>query len=503
MDILKMVPLSLISESPFNPRKYFDPAKMQELTDSVKIKGIETPVRVRPKEAGYQLVFGARRLRAAQGAGLQEVPAIIREMSDLEVREAQVAENLQREDVHPLEEADAFHDLHKLFGRSVEEIAHQVGKSAGYVYARLRLCALAPPAREAFFAGQLTATTALLVARIPNAALQGEATKEITRTDYRGEVMSAREAGDLVQRKYMLRLDQAPFKTTEASLLPEVGACTTCHKRTGNQRELFADVKSADVCTDPPCYQKKVDALWQIRARSAKSAGQKVIEKPAPYIDLKSHCPQDGKNRTYEQLLGKKGAGADIVLARDPGGGIHELVPKENLSKLLKAAGHDLKKLQADTGNDQWKKQEQKRKKEHAIRQKVVLAALGQVAAAAEKRWSDPVLWRVLVGQMDFGPSEVLERREVAAKALPKYLDGLAVPQLFGLLVELTAAIAGSRIWKDYPKEFTDLCKLLGVDLNTLDAAARAEAGKAAKKPKPKPKVSKPKAAAAIGVSAG
>src|SRR5690606_14398087 len=127
-------------------------------------------------EPFYEIIAGERRYRASKLAGRTTIPAIVREISDLEVLELQIIENLQREDLHPLEEAESYEALleqHKADpDYSVDLIAAKLGKSRAYIYARLKLCALRPAARKAFYAGTLTASTALLLARIPAPELQ-------------------------------------------------------------------------------------------------------------------------------------------------------------------------------------------------------------------------------------------------------------------------------------------------------------------------------------------
>src|SRR3954451_9839864 len=124
---IEFLPVAKIGESKSNPRKSF--GDMTELINSVRTKGVLVPVLCRPAEDGWELVFGARRLRAAQAAGLAEIPAMVREMTDSEVLEIQVIENLQRADVHPLEEGAGFKALHDQYGVAVEELAAKTGKS--------------------------------------------------------------------------------------------------------------------------------------------------------------------------------------------------------------------------------------------------------------------------------------------------------------------------------------------------------------------------------------
>ena len=171
-----LLPIDRIIISPTNPRKHFNEAALGELAASIAQHGVLQPILVRkwtidckmPKGKCYgdmhgmhEIVCGERRWRASQIAGRAEILAIVRELSDLQVLEIQVVENLQREDVHPIEEAEGYERLIKWHGYSADTLAEKVGKSRAYIYARLKLTALAPVAREAFFSGKLTASTAL------------------------------------------------------------------------------------------------------------------------------------------------------------------------------------------------------------------------------------------------------------------------------------------------------------------------------------------------------
>jgi ParB/RepB/Spo0J family partition protein len=354
------IELDKLRESATNPRKHFDKAQLQELAESIKSKGVLMPLLVRPMAGKlaslYEVVAGERRFKASKLAGLDAVPCRIRHLADAEVIEIQVIENLHRSDLHPLEEAEGYEQLMKSHNYTAEDLAAKVGKSKAYVYARLKLCALAPESRKAFYDGKLNPSTALLIARIPVPELQERAVKEITEeTNYR-PAMNVRAAADHIQRTYMLQLDGASFKKDDAKLVPEAGPCTTCPKRTGNQKDLFADVKSADVCTDPVCFAKKRDAHWALQTAAAHAAGRQVLEDKkggteplfqggrfnnyargaAKYVDLADTCYDDPKNRTYRALLGNK-ADEHVVLARDDRDKAHELIPKETAAKLVKA----------------------------------------------------------------------------------------------------------------------------------------------------------------------
>jgi len=149
--------LDQLHESPWNPRKTFDPAALQELADSLATVGVLSPLLVRPNAAGYEIAAGHRRYRAAKLAGLREVPAIVRDMDDPMFLEILVLENNQRADVHPLEEAAGYQELLNRAGYDVARIAERVGKSVKYVYDRMKLLSLTKPAQSLFFDDKITA----------------------------------------------------------------------------------------------------------------------------------------------------------------------------------------------------------------------------------------------------------------------------------------------------------------------------------------------------------
>lgn len=172
--MLKEIRLDEIATSPTNQRKSFDKARLDELSRSIEQKGVIEPLVVRSrKKGGYEIVAGERRFRAAKLAGLEAVPCVVRELSDVEVLEVQTIENLQREDLHPLEEAAGYEALIKKAGYDVENVAARIGKPTRYVYDRVKLLQLIAPIREVFLAGEVTVGHAILLARLsPKAQAQ-------------------------------------------------------------------------------------------------------------------------------------------------------------------------------------------------------------------------------------------------------------------------------------------------------------------------------------------
>lgn len=259
-----------------------DLGDLTELVESIRAKGVLQPLLARPHAGhGLDLVCGHRRLAAARAAGLTEVPVVVRDMSDQEALEAQLTENLQRADVHPLDEAEGYARLSDEFHLDGDAIAAKVGKSKAYVYARMKLCSLAKGPREKFRAGKLTASVALLLARIPAAKDQEEATRLVIDDQHGREPLSTSQAFNVIQREFMLSLKRAPFDPKDATLVPKAGACATCPKLSGNAKLLFPDVRDSDVCTDSTCWRSKVDADFERVAKSVKAAGGKVLAKSA------------------------------------------------------------------------------------------------------------------------------------------------------------------------------------------------------------------------------
>ena len=151
------LPLDSIIPDPNQPRKTFDEGKLQELAESIKQHGLLQPILVCPIGDGkYQIVHGERRWRACRLAGLTSIKAEVRELDDKQKMEIQLIENLQREDLNPLEEAEMFHRLINEFGYTHEELAHRIGKSREYVTNKLRLLKLSKEVKEDLKEGKIT-----------------------------------------------------------------------------------------------------------------------------------------------------------------------------------------------------------------------------------------------------------------------------------------------------------------------------------------------------------
>lgn len=368
---MRMLAVASITASLSNPRKTFNAEKLQELAESIKGSGVHQPILVRPLPADrladtfagrrgsaplptHELVAGERRWRACQIAGVEEIPAMIRELTDDQALEVQIIENLQREDVSELEEAEGYDYLMQHSGLNADQVGEKINKSRSYVYGRLKVLALCPAGRNALRDGSLDFSKALLAARIPNEQLQLKAVKFMTQKNYRGDIPGYRECAAHVQSEYMLRLDTARFKITDADLLPAAGSCKDCTKRTGANPDLFSDVKSADVCTDPKCFNEKTDAQTERLVQDAKDKGQTVIvgkeaeelatqgynSKIKGYrrLDSAEDSPTDEPLR---KIIGQqmKAEGIEPVKIENPRkkGELLDALPNETVLRLLKA----------------------------------------------------------------------------------------------------------------------------------------------------------------------
>lgn len=194
-DSVNEVPVSEIVPNRFQPRRVFDPEKLAELADSIKQYGVVQPIIVRKTVSGYELVAGERRWRASQMAGRKTIPAVVRDFTDSEMTEIALIENLQRQDLNPIEEAFAFRKLMTDFGLTQEEVAVKIGRSRSLIANIVRLLNLQPSVQEHVSRGTLTIGQARPLLAIEQPDVQIETANTIIESD-----LSARDAEELVRR---------------------------------------------------------------------------------------------------------------------------------------------------------------------------------------------------------------------------------------------------------------------------------------------------------------
>lgn len=203
-DGVRDIPIELIHANPEQPRRAFPPEELADLERSIRDKGVLQPILVRPSprtEGEFEIVAGERRWRAGQQAGLSVIPALVRTLNDERAYEISIVENVQREDLNPLEEAQAYNVLIGRFGKTQDQIAQAVGKSRSHIANVLRLNQLAEGVREHVIAGRLTAghARALLTAENPErladlAVAKGLSVREVEALARPGGGEAARKA---------------------------------------------------------------------------------------------------------------------------------------------------------------------------------------------------------------------------------------------------------------------------------------------------------------------
>ena len=202
------LPISQVESCAGQPRKQFDPDALADLADSIREHGIIQPLTVRKLQSGYyQIIAGERRWRAARMAGLDQVPAIVIEADDRKAMELAMIENLQREDLNPMEEAEGYRQLMEQYNLTQEETAQRVGKSRSAVANALRLLNLCPSVRAMVEDGRLTSGHARTILPL-SPALQKKAADAVLKSD-----LSVRQT-ELLVKKLTAEVKEKPAVTT-------------------------------------------------------------------------------------------------------------------------------------------------------------------------------------------------------------------------------------------------------------------------------------------------
>lgn len=508
------LPLSILTESKTNPRHIFDEASLKELAASIRSQGVLSPLLVRPlNERSFEIVAGARRYRAAQMADAETVPVRIVNLTDAQALEAQLIENLQRRDVHPLEEAQGFRALLNLEEPkySIEQIAAKTGKSPAYCAARLRLTELAPAVVEAFSKDEIGVGHALLLAK-----LQPQQQEEALTACYQEQYGNASKAKRIllpvrhlqqwIEQNVMLILNEAPFDKRDSQLAPAAGSCLECPKRTGHNKLLFADVRQ-DACTDPACYAAKLDAhvrqsiaakpkLVQITTAYGKAAEGSPVLPRNQYVEIRQDKPQKKEQRDWPEYKTCRSTTEAIIAEGTDKGELRKVCADPNCPV------HHPKKQQtkADTA---FKVEQEKRRREEAIAQTTgvrVLAAIGKAIPVRLMRRDLLFVVERLAATLDERKVTFLIREhgigkareaDAPSKLLAAYTRKADEGVLGRLLVE-TAILLASRSPQDAAKVLHDAAEQYKVNVDAIASTVKQEftakeKAKAERKTNPKP----------------
>jgi ParB family transcriptional regulator, chromosome partitioning protein len=271
---LLMVPVGELHESPRNPRKYFAEGPLAELAESIRVSGVRVPLSARPRleGGGYEIGAGHRRYRAAKRADVTHVPVLVSDLSDAEFLKVLTFDNAQREDVHPLEEAQGYRTYIDEALADVAAVAAEVGKSPSYVYGRLKLLDLSIDSQKAFWDGKIKAAHAEKIARL-SPRDQALAIRAIEPPEWNPGAgpMSVRDLQEWIAKNLHLDLCSAPFAISAAALRPEAGDCGDCPHRLGNAPDFDAVEDLPYMCTRRECYEQKVAAHIEQRLQSGEA----------------------------------------------------------------------------------------------------------------------------------------------------------------------------------------------------------------------------------------
>jgi ParB family chromosome partitioning protein len=466
------LPLAMLTESTTNPRRIFEENALKELAETIRSQGVLSPLLVRPtSERSFEIVFGARRYRAAQMAEVATVPVRIKNLTDAETLEAQLVENLIRRDVHPMEEAQGFRALLSLEEPkySIEQIAARTGKSPAYVAARLKLTELASVVVEAFFREEIGVGHALLLAKL-QPDQQEQALAACFKEDWSGGgqkakrmLLPVRNLQFWIESNVLLVLKLAPFDKRDAQLVPAAGNCVDCSKRIGHNKLLFSDLGKLDACTAPTCYQAKVDAhvaktiaakpkLVQISTAYGQQQEGSATLPRNKYVEIRPEKPTTKQEATRPEFKSCRFTTEAIV---------SEGIDKGELRKVCTEptcpVHHPKQGSQKVADNAKAKAEQEKQRKEQAIAHTIGLRTLAAITAAVPVRLMKRDLLFVverLASLLGENRLAIIARQhginkakdsDSIAKLFAAYVRRAEESSLGGLLVEITILHAAAR----------------------------------------------------------
>lgn len=522
-ETITQIPLDQLHESPFNHRNIYK--GLDELAANILSEGrIHEPLLVRPRltnplrddlQDGFEIVFGHRRFRAAELAGLATVPCMVRAMSTAEARSAQAAENLQRDNVTALEEAQLYQDMVDNDKLTKDQVAAKVGRSRSHVYGRLTLLGALPEIRAAMQSCAIGADAALLVARLRTPKLQAHAlaavrndTSSSAKMDDGGK-RSHRHIRDFIAERYTLSIKDAIFEPNDETLLPDAGACEVCPKRVGNAPE-FEDLASpsrdsehlhhyksggANVCTDPDCFAAK-KAAHLARAAAALQAqgtvvitGNKARQSLGARGEVKgAYVPLDAVKATLKKLPKTAPAPTVVEIQDQRTGKLVKAVARADLVAAGAMTAEDAKKptdqhAQQQAARERERAEEQAKMKAENGRRMALLLHVRQVAATRPRDEFDlRLVASAALAGVDWDDKPVIAKLHGAKDVdqLKRAIDTMGVGQLTALLMDCVLVDNVQATYYHHthskPEPLLALADHYGIDAKAVMAAWAANA---------------------------
>lgn len=515
----RRVPLKNIVPSPFQARKTFNTPDWPEFVASVRTSGVVQPGVAREVNGHIELVCGERRFRACQELELPDMPLMVRsDMSDAEAQEIVAIENLQREGLNEIEEAQGYADwINRLTGsigraatddasqreashqppqcktrkEAIEYIESRIHRKRATIYERLRLTELTKDEAELLTSGKISASVASLLPTIPDAKARAEYAETLQDLADRGNSPSVRQVQEDIEDQFCKPLRETPFDqkkdyAVESSEIPNVlfvddklpGTLVTCHKcplRTGNMLEQFPELKSRpNVCTNPACYKLKVAAAIALELEQAAKSGKQTMTE----AEFKKRDDEfvradefvyalNGKNGDWTTLMGRHKPEPVIVATKD---GLRTVYPKAEALEACKKNKIKFRPERKEQTPEEREKEEAALKAAKVRREQIIKDALPRLVAWLEKLKPQQVFELVEAELIhrgaDWFKSKSAQERVVAHifdRRSPTYYTG------------------------EWDKDSLKLWKSAGVDFIALEKKFLAEEAKKAK-PEPKPK---------------
>ncbi|MEN3329086.1 MAG: ParB family transcriptional regulator, chromosome partitioning protein [Acidobacteriota bacterium] len=517
-DIVQLPVKSIIPARFRQARSKKNRGPLDGLVASVRERGVLEPILVRPIEneakykGMYELVFGERRWLASQEAGRKEIPAMIKKLDDVEASLAQITENVQRENLHPIDEGDYYGRMVQVDPRlSDAEIARRVGKSHDYVTRCMSLNNLVNPVKEAFLAGDITLGHALAIARIgPETQLEAlnkgcfesRWTPEGSKPD-KTRPRSVRQLEEWIDRFSVMDLSKVPWDLKDETL--GLGACMTCQYRTGTTPSLFPDVKDENLCTNRVGFMQKQRQYITRQADEArtKTGSEVLFVSTLQYLsDPKEHPPGTLTTGDYRIVEGKhKCEHAKTAIATDGekfGRSIMVCASKKCKDHMgavsVSSSSSSPSKKNKSTAEFRERRQELfNLRVAETTRQRILKEALAKVKWPLNRRWLNAVAVELLgrtPTKLVSIVNEVLGRGD--DKELPdsftgyqrdtsealKMIGKMRDDEVAQLLMLLTLVPVG---WNEYmartvdQSEFVSISKELRIDYLLRDAETRVE----------------------------
>lgn len=501
----RTLPLRLLFPMKHNPRA--EVGDVSALVTSIERNGFIGALSVREtgeaEETGemtYEVWAGNRRLKAAQVAGLDEVPCDVYELTEVQALELNLTEQINRSDLTPLEEGEACRRLIELSGYSVQQVADKLGQSSSWVRGRLALCGLAGEVKKELAKGELSLTVATALAALPTQKMQVQGLERVRYSSNAGVATS------VLREQFCRPLKGAPWKLTDADLVPEAGACSKCPHNSANVAApgLFDNVKAPPTCSNLPCYEGKAKAAWERATAKAKAAGAKVLPISeghklfahgqlgygSRYVEAGEVAHDDRSKRTWRQLVAEMDAETAPLLhiAQDREGAPRELYVRDEALKAcaeelgLKWAKKAIEKPDASGGGEgpsEWEVQKKERERRNAVGEEIARSLSDRVAVQG---LTLPIV-RALAASYEDSVAEFLTAHgapDTSPKACEKFLASSVADELLSFVTWRCVVMLSH--YEGFDPVLVELAKAEGFDLKKMYQARidgeKAEAAK-------------------------